>query len=112
MEALLGTTIPVFIGITVCLLGFAAFMTGQALGDNWLPIGQLVIYVVMLGAADRFLTFALFDGELLSVTGYLIDTAVLMVIAFFAFRLSRSRRMASQYPWLYERSGLLSWREK
>ena len=111
MEALLGTTLPVFIGITVVVMGFAAFMTGQALGDNWLPVWQLVIYVLLLAFVDRFLTFALFDGELLSITGYLIDMAVLMAIAMFAFRLSRSRRMVSQYPWLYERSGLLGWRE-
>ena len=31
MEALLGTTIGVFAGVTVCLTGFAAYMTGQAL---------------------------------------------------------------------------------
>ncbi len=112
MEALLGTTIPVFIGLTVLLMGFAGYMTGQALGDNWLPFWQLIVYCLMLGAVDRFLTFALFDGELLSVTGYLIDTAAIMAIGVFAYRFTRARRMVSQYPWLYERSGLLQWREK
>jgi hypothetical protein len=29
-----------------------------------------------------------------------------------AFRLTRVRRMVSQYPWIYERDGLLGWRER
>ena len=31
MESLLGTTPGVFLGVTVCVMGFAAFMTGQTL---------------------------------------------------------------------------------
>ena len=56
--------------------------------------------------------FALFEGELLSVTGYVIDTAVLMAISLFAYRLNRVNRVVNQYPWLYERAGLFNWREK
>lgn len=112
MEALLGTSIGVFIGITVFLSGFAAFMTGQALASTWRPVWQLWLYIVLLGFADRFLTSALFQGELLSPTGYAIDTAVLLVIGLLAFYLTRTRQMASQYPWLYERSGLFTWRER
>jgi hypothetical protein len=37
MESLLGTTLPVFIGMTVFVMGFAAFMTGQALANTWQP---------------------------------------------------------------------------
>ena len=44
--------------------------------------------------------------------GYLIDVAVLMMISLFAYRLTQARKMTSQYPWVYERVGLLSWREK
>ena len=65
-----------------------------------------------LGLADRFLAYALFGGELLLPSAYLIDTATLAVIAFLAWRLGRARKMVSQYPWLYERDGLLSWRAK
>ncbi|MGH6926757.1 MAG: DUF6867 family protein, partial [Dongiaceae bacterium] len=54
----------------------------------------------------------LFGGELLSVIGYLVDTAILMSFALFAYRVTRARKMTSQYPWLYERSGLFTWREK
>lgn len=112
MAALLGTSIGVFIGISVFLCGFAAFMTGQALAGTWRPVWQVWLYILLLGFADRFLTWALFQGELLSPTGYLIDTAVLLVIALSAFYLTRARQMAAQYPWLYERSGPFTWRER
>tara|TARA_R110002072_G_scaffold14107_31_gene58902 strand:- start:1118 stop:1474 length:357 start_codon:yes stop_codon:yes gene_type:complete len=112
MEALLGTEIGVFIGVTVFLCGFAAFMTGQALANTWKPVWQLWLYGLLLGFADRFLTWALYQGELLSPSGYLIDTAVLLGIAHVAFYLTRARCMTAQYPWLYERTGLFSWRDR
>jgi branched-chain amino acid transport system ATP-binding protein len=46
------------------------------------------------------------------VSGYLIDTAVLVSVSIFAYRFTQARKMASQYPWIYERTGLLGWREK
>jgi len=112
MEALLGTTWAVFFTVTVVVMGFAAFMTGQALAGTWKPMWQAVFYCLLLGFGDRFLVFSLFDGKLDSLSGYLIDTAILIAIALFAFRLTQARKMASQYPWIYERSGLLGWREK
>ena len=112
MEYLLGTSIPVFIAVTVCLIGFAAFMTGQALAVTWKPIWQVVAYCILLGVADRFLTWALFQGELLSPTGYVIDTVVIIGIAVTAYRLTLARRMTVQYPWLYERTGIFTWRSR
>ncbi len=112
MESILGTSINVFLGITVALIGFAAFMTGQALANTWKPMWHAVVYAILLGFVDRFLTFALFEGELLSLSGYLIDTAVLVVIILLAFRISQARKMVGQYPWLYERAGLFGWRQK
>ena len=107
---LLDAPLSVFIGLTVFGMGFAAFMLGQALGRAWKSAGQVVGYVLLLGLGDRFLTFALFQGKLLSLSGYLADTAVLGAIALFAFRVTRAHRMASQYPWLYRRNGLFNWR--
>lgn len=112
MEALLGTTPAVFFTVTVVVMGFAAFMTGQGLAGTWKPLWQVVFYCVLLGFAARFLIFSLFDGELLSLSGYLIDAGMLVAIGLFAYRLTQARKMASQYPWIYERTGLLSWREK
>ena len=112
MEALVGTSVGVFLGVTVMVMGFAAFMTGQALAATWKPVWQAVFYCLLLGFGDRFLVFSLFGGKLLSLSGYLIDSAILIVIALFAYRLTKARKMASQYPWIYERDGLLGWREK
>ncbi len=108
----LDAPLSVFIGLTVFGMGFAAFMLGQALGRTWKPAGHVVGYVLLLGLGDRFLAFALFQGKLLSLTGYLADTAVLAAIALIAFRATRAHRMVSQYPWLYRQDGLFNWREK
>ena len=112
MISVLGATVPVFIGITLILAGGAAYMAGQALANHWRPIWQVVFYVALLGLADRFLIFALFGGELLSPTGYLIDTAILQAYGLLSYRRTRARQMVRQYPWLYEADGLLSWRAK
>ena len=73
---------------------------------------QVFAYGILLGGGDRFAVYALFDGGLLSPTGYVIDTVVLMAIALFAYRTTLARRMVAQYPWLYERAGLFGWRDK
>lgn len=103
--------IPVFIGITLILFGSAAYMTGQALAITWRPWLQVFPYALLLGASDRFLIFALFDGELISLGGYLLDTTVITLVGLLAYRITRVNRMISQYPWLYQRSGLLGWKE-
>lgn len=104
-------SIPVFIGITIVFLGGCAFMTGQALAANWRPLWQVFPYALGLGLIDRFLGFALFDGALHSLPGYGLDALVLTSITLAAYRLTQARRMANQYPWLYERNGLFGWRQ-
>jgi hypothetical protein len=110
LEQILGTTLPVFIGLTVVLAGGAAFMTGQSSAAHWQPALRAVLFAALLGAADRFLVYALFDGPLLSLSGYLSNTAVLVAIALFGYRVTQARKMVSQYPWLYRRAGLFGWR--
>lgn len=104
-------SIPVFIGVTIVFLGGCAFMTGIALASTWRPMWQVFPYALGMGLGDRFLGFALFDGHLLSLPGYLTDTVVLVVITLAAYRLTQARRMVSQYPWLYRRAGLFGWAE-
>jgi uncharacterized protein DUF6867 len=112
MEAILGASWPVFIGITLILFGGASFLMGQALAETWRPVWQNVIYGAMLAMGDRYITFALFHTDLLSISGYLVHSVVLIAISLFAYRITRAHRMVTQYPWLYERTGLFSWREK
>jgi len=111
-EGALGTTLPVFIGLTLVLFGGAAFLTGQALASGWQQAWKAVPYALLLGVGDRFLTYAMFEGELLTLSGYLIHSAVLLAICLLAYRLTKARKMVSQYPWLYERDGLFGWRQR
>lgn len=112
MNELLGGSLTEFLIVTVVIFGFAAFMSGQALAGSWRPLWQMYPYGLMLAAANRFFSFALFGGELLSVSGFLIDAAVICAIGTAAYRATRVHKMVTQYPWLYERAGLFGWREK
>ncbi|MGB0749911.1 MAG: DUF6867 family protein [Magnetospiraceae bacterium] len=112
MEQILGTSIGVSIFMTLCVMGFAAYMTGQAIAITWRPVWQVYVYALLLGCADRFLIFGLFGGELLSITGYIVDTIILTVVGLASYRLNQVGKMVAQYPWLYERTGAFSWRER
>lgn len=111
IEPLLGVSWAVFIGVVVVLFGFAALMTGQALAQTWRPYWHAIPYSALLAAGAQFVGYALFEGELLAL-GWLIDFAVLLAIASLAYRITLVHKMVNQYPWLYERAGLLGWRPK
>jgi hypothetical protein len=112
MEAILGAPVGVFFGLTVILMGGCGFMMGQSLAQSWKPEWQVYVYSLFLGLADRFLVYALFKGQLWSLSGLIVHTLAILLISLLAFRVSRARRMVQQYPWLYVRTGPLSWREK
>lgn len=93
-----------------CLVaGGAAFMAGRGMALTWQPFWRVALYMLILGAATRFLHFALFDGTLLSLYYYAVDTTILMLAAGLGFRLTRARQMAMRYGWLYRRSSPLTW---
>jgi hypothetical protein len=112
MTGIVGTTFGVWLGITIVIMGFVAFMTGHALGNTWRPLWQVAVYCLLLGLVDRFLIWALFRGAPWLVTGYVIDAAFLVAIGFLSYRMTVARKMVAQYPWLYERAGPLSWRAR
>ena len=122
-----GATLPVFLGLTVILMGGAGWLMGQALARGWRPAWQVVGYGLLLGLADRFLTFSLFDGALLAPLGYVIDTAVIVAVALIGcggvasgadayaligYRTTLAAKMVAQYPWLYRRAGPFGWRPR
>jgi len=112
VTGLLASPPGVFLGLTVVLFGGAAWLAGQALAGAWRPAREALLYSLLLGAVDRFLVFALFKGELLSVYGYMLHSAVIMAVCLLAWRFTRAGKMVSQYPWLYERSGPFGWRPR
>ena len=98
--------------VTGILGGAAAWATGRAMAETWRPFWQLAAYMLLLGGAVRFVHFALFEGELLSVPSYLADMLYLLHVGSISWRMTYARRMVTQYRWLYERSGPFSWRER
>jgi len=94
------------------LVGPASFAAGHAVALIWRPWPQIVFYAALLAATLRFLDYALANGELWSISGFLLGWAVQLTIAAFAYRLTRARQMVNQYPWLYRRKGLLGWEER
>lgn len=112
METLIGSTWPVFIGITVVLFGGAGWMAGRALATSWQPLWYVIPYGLLMGFGARFITFALFYGTFLSWSGYVTSTAVIIAFMCIAYRYYHTRQMVRQYPWMYERRWLFTWGEK
>jgi hypothetical protein len=105
-------SLGVFLLVTVVLGGGAAILAGRAVALTWRPWWQLFVYMLMLGAAVRFIHFALFDGTLLSIHYYAVDSVVCLAFGFAGFQAARASRMVGQYPWINEADGLLRWRRK
>jgi hypothetical protein len=112
MSLFVESSFGIFLLLTVILGGGAAFMAGRALAKDWRPVSQLLIFMIPLGLGVRFLHFALFQQELFSLEYFISHTLILMGFALLGYRLKRVSQMITQYPWLYERSGLLTWRQK
>jgi hypothetical protein len=112
-----------FLLVTVVLGGGAAFLAGRALARSWKPFARVAVYMLLLALAVRFLHWGLFmdatyeswrdmQGTLLSLHYYLVDVVVLIAFAGLGYRLERARQMTTQYGWIYERTGPLSWRKR
>ena len=98
--------------VTGLIGGGAAWLAGRAIALTWRPLWHAAGYMLLLGAAVRFVHFALFEATLLSPLSYLVDTLFLLLIGTLAWRMTRANQMATQYYWLYERTGPLTWRER
>lgn len=101
-----------FIVFTLILGGGAAFMAGRALAIGWRPIGLLVFYMFLFTLGLRFLDYALFQSNIFSIKYFITHGLVVLALALLGYRLTRVSQMVTQYPWLYERTGLLSWKDK
>jgi hypothetical protein len=92
--------------------GGAAFLAGRAIAQTWRPFWHVLVYMALLGAGVRFVHFALFDATLLSPLSYAADTIYLVIVGSLSWRMMRAAQMATQYYWLYQRTGPLTWRER
>jgi hypothetical protein len=105
-------TIGVFLFLTVFLGGGAAVLTGRNFAGNWRPASSIVLAGLGIALGVRFLHFALFEETLLTLPGYLTDAVVVIGLGLLGYRWRRAQQMASQYYWLYERTGPLTWRPR
>jgi len=102
----------VFVLVTIVLGGGASWLAGRAVAMTWRLWWQVVIYMLILGAAVRFIHFSLFGGTLLSLHYYAVDTGVCMIAGFFGFRAARAAQMVTQYRWINAPDGMLGWRRR
>jgi len=109
-----------FLLITCALGAGAAFMTGRATALVWDPWWKLVVYVVLLCVALRFLHFSLFEGTFfLPLSGlaralyyYAVDLVILLAAAAVGRLSTRAAQMSRQYGFLFRRAGPIAWRRR
>lgn len=89
----------VFVLVTVVLGGSAAFISGRTIAQTWRPFWHIPLYMLLLAAFVRFFHYALFWEVLLSAQNYLVDFAVLLILAVIGHRLARAQQMKTQYGW-------------
>ena len=85
----------VFLLVTVILGGGAAALAGRAIAVTWRPWWQIVLYVMILGGAVRFIHFALFGGTLLSPHYYAVDTALCLASGLVGFQAARAAALTA-----------------
>jgi hypothetical protein len=112
MTGFLAAPLGPFLFVTFVMFGAAACAAGRALALGWRPAWQWLPYALLLAAADRFLLFALFEGALLSLRGFLCAVLPLLLAGFAGYRVTQARMMVRQYPWLYEAAGPFGWRKR
>jgi hypothetical protein len=101
-----------FLFITCLLGGWAAWMTGRACAQTWRPVSSLIVFLLLLGIAVRFIHHALFGGTMFAPQFYFVDTIILLAFGIIGYRYTRTNQMVTQYHWLYDRASPLSWKSK
>ena len=105
-------SLGIFVLVTIALGGGAAVLAGRAIAATWRPWWQVVVYMLILGAAVRFIHFALFGGTLISAHYYAVDSAICLLAGSLGFRAARVAQMLRQYRWINVANGPLRWRRK
>jgi hypothetical protein len=90
----------------------AAWMSGRSIASDWKPLWNLALGVIGLGFGARFLHYALYEAQFLSLGRFLLDTALLGVVAYIGYLFTRTNQMTRQYHWLYEKASPISWKAK
>lgn len=110
---------PVWLAVTVCLGGPAAFASGRAVALGWRGISTGLVHGAFISAAASFLAYALFgvpvipvgpiisslsQGDLATATslcsGWLASFIFLSCVTIGSWQQTRRRQMLKQYPFL------------
>jgi hypothetical protein len=105
-------SLGVFFLVTVLMGGAAAWLAGRAVAASWRPWWHVVMFMLILGLAVRFIHFAVFGSKLLSLHYYLVDAGVCLGAGLVGFRWMRARQMVASYSWINERAGPFGWRRR
>jgi hypothetical protein len=65
--------------------------------------------MLVLAGGVRFLHYALGGEDLLNLYYYVVSVIVVLLASAYGYRSRRAEQMATQYSWLFSRSGPLSW---
>lgn len=101
-----------FMFVTCILGGWAAWMTGRACAQTWRPMSSLIVYLLLLGIAVRFIHHAMFGGTMFTAQYYIVDAVILLVFGILGYQYTRTNQMVTQYHWLYDRASFLTWKPK
>ena len=91
-----------FVALTLVLGCAGAFVTGRAMARTWRSQWLGVAYMLPLGAAVRFLHYALFQ-EPTNFAQALLCFVTLALAVLGGFAAARRNQMRLQYPWLSDR---------
>ena len=98
-----------FIVLSLAIGGVLAIAAGKAIASTWRSFWIVPLYMIVLAAAVRFLHYALFGEDLLNLQYYLISLVVVLLASAYGYRSERARQMATQYGWLFKKTGPLGW---
>lgn len=99
-----------YIFMLLCML--AAWQIGKSVASDWKELSTMVVYTLLLGCGARFLHFALYQAQFISPSRYIVDTLVLLIVAYIGYRFTRTNMMTRQYHWLYEKASPISWKDR
>ena len=111
-NVMIDTQLIIFLVFSLLMMGFIAFLSGKAIAENWKHPLFMVCNSLLLSAANRFFIYALFEGVLLDAQAFFAHSILYFLIMFLSYRFMRSKKMATQYPWLYRRYCLFWWVKK
>ncbi len=76
--------------------GGAAWISGRSTAQMWRPWTILLLSVLGLTVAVRFIYFALFSQTFFSLHYYVVDAVILLIIGSIAYRFTMARQMVAQ----------------